>query len=534
MCRSHLTQISSCLLFVLLCIGTSAATDGPVVAVTGGQIRGLLLKDGGAVFKGIPYAQPPLADLRWRRPAPVKPWNGVRDALNFGGECAQNPMWGHPKVLNEDCLYVNVWTSTWPPASLKPVMVWIHGGGNVAGSGNENGASLAQRGVVLVSLNYRLAVFGFFALPALTAESPDHASGNYGLMDQIAALRWVQENIKKFGGDPGNVTIFGESAGAMDVNLLMTSPLAKGLFHRVIAESGSVLIDNGVIPLRAAEQRGEKLAEAANVPSGAAGLKALRKASVEQLLVAFAKSVPHSGVPPSLGVTVDGYVLPRSPAEVFASGTQLPAGLIIGINAREFTGPPKAAEVKKEIEAAYGRLAAEALPLYGITTAPDGAVSQAAPDPLYGDAGAQWMTDTVFRCPAMVIADWNSKAGHPTYQYQFDRGVPGRPETGAAHATEVTYVFGTLDERRPMRPNYQPADHAISKAMQEYWTNFAKTGNPDGKGLPSWPKYEPNTRKFLQFTDDGPVAGAELRSAQCKIFAESLREHTATMTGNPH
>ena len=257
-----------------------------------------------------------------------------------------NPIWGMPKVVNEDCLYLNVWTATWPPASLKPVMVWIHGGGNVAGSGNENGESLARHGVVLVSFNYRLGVFGFLAHPDLTAESPDHASGNYGLMDQIAALQWVQENIKKFGGDPANVTIFGESAGAMDVNLLMASPLAKGLFHRVIAESGSILLAGGAAPLSEAEQRGVKFAELADLGSGAGAVKALRAASVEHLLEAFGKFAGPSGVPASLMVAVDGRVLPKSPAEVFASGKQIPAALIIGINAREFGGPAEAAQVK--------------------------------------------------------------------------------------------------------------------------------------------------------------------------------------------
>jgi para-nitrobenzyl esterase len=506
------------------------AADNPVISVTGGQIRGQTLKNGGAVFKGIPYAQPPLADLRWRKTAPVKPWSGVRDATQFGGTCAMNPIWGMPKVVNEDCLYINVWTPALPPSSLKPVMVWIHGGGNVAGSGNENGESLMRHGVVLVSFNYRLGPFGFFAHPALTAETPDHTSGNYGLMDQIAALKWVQENIKKLGGDPTNVTIFGESAGAVDVNTLMASPLAKGLFGRVIAESGSVVLDNGALTLAEEEKFGVKLVEAAKLPSGDGMLKALRSASVEQLLEAFGKVAAPSGVPPALGVNVDGWVLPKSPVEVFAGGKQLPAALIIGTNAREFMGPPKASDVKAMIEARYGNLAGQALPLYGISSN-GGDTSQTAPDPLYGDAGARWMTDTVFRCPSTVVADWNSKAGHPTYQYQFSRGVPGHPEIGATHASEVFYVFGNLDQERPMRPKYEPADYAVSKDMEAYWTNFAKTGNPDGGGLPAWPQYQVDTKKYLEFTDKGPMVGADLRGAQCKVFAENLQEHFTGAAG---
>ncbi len=520
--------------FLFLCTSFSLSQQAPVVTVTGGQVRGQSLQDGGAFFKGIPYAQPPLADLRWRKPAPVKPWSEVRDAVKFGGTCAMNPIWGMPKVTNEDCLYLNVWAPTWPPAGLKPVMVWIHGGGNVAGSGNENGESLARRGIVLVSFNYRLGIFGFLAHPELTAESTDHASGNYGLMDQIAALQWVRENIKKFGGDPENVTIFGESAGAMDVNLLMASPLAKGLFHRVIAESGSILLAGGAAPLGEAEQRGVKFAELAGVGTTAGAVKALRAASTEQLLEAFAKFAGPSGVPSSLMVAVDGHVLPKSPAEVFAAGKQIPAALIIGINAREFGGPAEAAEVKKQIEKDYGGLAAKALPLYGISTAADGTVSQSAPDPLYGKAGDQFATDTNFRCPAMMVADWNSQAGIPTYEYQFSRGIPGHPEIGAIHASEVVYVFGNLDQPNPMRPKYEAADYAISRAMQGYWTNFAKTGNPDETGLPPWPAYTGQSRKFLEFTDNGPVAGSQLRQKQCEVFADALKSRAAKMPGTAH
>jgi para-nitrobenzyl esterase len=532
--RSVSTCIATLVTFFLSCVFVVVAQQGPVVSVTGGSIRGAALTDGGAVFKGIPYAQPPLAELRWKPPVPAKPWTGTRDALQFGGTCAMNPIWGMPKVTNEDCLYVNVWTPALPPAPLKPVMVWIHGGGNVAGSGNENGESFSRQGVVLVSFNYRLGIFGFMAHPELTAESPRHASGNYGLMDQIAALQWVQQNIKKFGGDSTNVTIFGESAGAMDVNLLMASPPAKGLFQKVIAESGSVLLSGGAAPLAEAEKKGVQFAELAGAGSRAGAIKTLRAASVDDLLAAFAKYAAPSGVPSGLMVAVDGIVLPTSPAEVFATGKQLPASLIIGINAREFGGPPNAADVAKDITVVYGPLTDQALPLYGITASSDGKFTQGAPDPLYGDAGAQWMTDLTFRCPSSVVATWNSRAGQPTYQYQFSRGVPGHPEIGAVHASEVWYVFGNLDQQRPMKPIYEPADYAISKAMQEYWTNFAKTGNPDGKNLPAWPAYTSDTRQYMEFTDKGPVAAAHLRGAQCKVFGESLRRRAKTAASSAH
>jgi carboxylesterase type B len=225
-----------------------------------------------------------------------------------------------------------------------------------------------------------------------------------------------------------------------------------------------------------------KLAKAAKLPSGDDALKALRSAPVEQLLAAFAQVAGPSGIPPDLGVNVDGYVLPRPPAEVFSTGKQIPAGLIVGINAREFMGPPKAAAVKNMIESKYGTLATEALPLYGITTAADGAVTQGPPSPLYGNAGAQWMTDTAFRCPAVVIADWNSRSGHPTYQYQFNRGVPGHPEIGATHASEVPYVFGTLDDQRPVRPNMKTLTRLFPKPSRITGLTSPKPATPTAAG----------------------------------------------------
>ena len=226
-----------------LVIAGHAAEPGLEVSVTGGKIRGIQPSSrGGAVFKGIPFAQPPVGELRWREPVPVRPWRGIRDATGFGHTCVQGGALGADS--SEDCLYLNVWAPEWPAKSRKAVMVWIHGGGNFAGAGSEpvfDGESLARHGVVVVTMNYRLGIFGFFAHPELTKESPHHVSGNYGLLDQVLALRWVHENIASFGGDPGNVTMFGESAGSLDVNVLMTSPLSQGLFCRAIGESGPVV-----------------------------------------------------------------------------------------------------------------------------------------------------------------------------------------------------------------------------------------------------------------------------------------------------
>src|SRR5580704_12826240 len=229
--------------FLAVAASVWAADNPPAAPVTGGQIQGSALERGGAVFKGIPFAQPPVESLRWREPQPIKPWTGLHPATSFAAPCAQNAGGRMLESSSEDCLYLNVWTSEWPPSPGKPVMFWMHGGGNYGGSTaspNFDGESLARHGVVVVSAAYRLTAFGFFAHPELTRESPHHASGNYGLMDQIAALQWVRANIARFGGDPGNVTIFGQSAGAVDATVLMTSPLAAGLFHKVIAESGTV------------------------------------------------------------------------------------------------------------------------------------------------------------------------------------------------------------------------------------------------------------------------------------------------------
>lgn len=261
---------------LLACALCAAAQEDPVVAVTGGRIRGRLTPDGGAAFKSVPYARPPLGDLRWREPQPVASWEGVREAAQFSVACTQlSEGWNARYVTGsaEDCLYLNVAAPEWPVKTERPVMVWIHGGSNTAGSGQAAGfdqRTLVRRGLVLVTVNYRLGALGFLVHPELSKESAHHASGNYGLMDEIAALRWVQDNIRKFGGDPGNVTVAGQSAGAFEISLLMTSPLAKGLFHRAIAESGAAAGFNGSMPGAYAEAIGKKLASQLKAPEGEA------------------------------------------------------------------------------------------------------------------------------------------------------------------------------------------------------------------------------------------------------------------------
>ena len=420
---------------------------------------------------------------------------------------------------SEDCLYLNIWTPEWPAKSRKAVMVWFHGGGNFAGAASEpifDGESLARQGVLLVTAQYRLGVFGFLAHPELTKESPHHVSGNYGLLDHIAALRWVRDNIAKFGGDPGNVTIFGESAGSLDVNVLMTSPLIRGLFHAVIGESGPVVAPPA---LAEGEKKGEDLARKLTT-SSRPSLKGLRALSSAELQEATGQGLAFLG--PTLGVVVDGWVFPESPMAVFASGKEHRVGLLLGSNARELQRPffPMSGTLVQAITQQYGPLADRAAVLYGLN---GGAEPQ--PDPLLGTVIAQWSTDSQFRCGTIAELVWHTGTGNPGYQFQFARAAPGREAAGAAHGTEVPYVFGTLGAENS--PKYDATDRQVSAAMQKYWTNFAKTGDPNGGGLPRWPKFDPAGRAYLEFTDAGPVVREGLRRDVCDLYTENLKRHMA-------
>jgi para-nitrobenzyl esterase len=492
----------------------SAADSSPIVKVTGGQVRGVLPEKGGAVFKGVPYAQPPVGDLRWREPMPVKPWTGVRDATKFGPMCAQRPSPLLPnaaEITSEDCLSLNIWAMGWPLKSRLPVMVWIPGGGNFAGGSAQtqyDGERLTRRGVVVVSINYRLGTFGFFSHPALTRESPHRASGNQGILDQIAALKWVRKNITKFGGDPGNVTIFGSSAGSLDISVLMTTPLSKGLFHRAIGQSGNAIHEGDPLSLQEAEKRGQTEALQWKV-SADISARDLRAVSAGEILAAE----PEMDVGPSLGIIVDGYVFPRKPSDVFAAGQEYHVPLIIGSNARDYI-PPLPKDLAKAITEAYGPLADRATPLY---------VGDA--DPQYGTPVEQWATDTSFRCSTVTQLKWHAAAGSPVYEYEFARVPKGREAFGAMHGAEICHVFGTLDQclyiLGPPAASTEE-DVRLSDAMQQYWTNFAKTGDPNGKGLPLWPKFDLSSRAYIQFTDSGPVAKEGLRRPYCDLFIENV------------
>ena len=511
-------------LFSAICVlaacaaAVPAAESDPAVTVTGGKIQGrLLTAPGGAVFKGVPFAEPPLGGLRWREPAPVKAWTGVRDAATFGAACVQEVVaWNKQEATGnkEDCLYLNVWTPEWPAKSKKPVMVWLHGGGNTGGAASVDyfdGAALSRRGVVLVTINYRLGLFGFFVHPGLTAESAHRSAGNYGLLDQIAALKWVRDNIAQFGGDPNNVTLFGQSAGAIDTAYLLASPLSKGLLHRAIQESGPPIRD--MLTLADAEKAGEKFAASLGAPAGKEGIQFLRSLPSEQLQKASVAVRGADG--PNTGPAVDGWMMPRLPGQIFMAGQQHAIPVMIGNNAREQGGPAPEA-LRKAVADTYGVNAEKALAYYGLSAEGNG-----NSDPLYGPASIQYSADTRYRCGAVAEAIWHTAAKNTVFEYQFDHAIAGRPATG--HSAEVPYVFGTLLPGGFLGGPFVEIDKKISDEMQRYWTNFAKTGDPNGASLPQWPKFDATARGYLEFTDNGPVAREGLRRGICDLYIDNVQ-----------
>jgi len=504
----------------VLCVTRATATvDNLIVTTHSGKLKGLRRAAGGAEFLGIPYAQAPVGKLRWREPLPVKPWTGIREATQFGSPCAQ-PILGEwnkheSETSKEDCLFLNVITPAWPAKTRLPVMVWIHGGVNTGGSGSSSlykDGTLVQHGVILVTINYRLGVFGFFAHPGLTDESPHHSSGNYGLMDQIAALRWVQNNIARFGGDPKNVTLFGQSAGGQDASLLMTSPQARGLFHRAIVQSGSAI--NPPCPaLVDSEQTGQTLASPLKAPTGGATINYLRQLPVEELMKSTALQDPTQ--PPILGPNVDGWVITTSPTKVFFEKRQARIPLIIGTTTREFGFPAPADQVRKFIENVTGNLSVPALSLYGLSDNGEG-----VNDPVYGSAGDQWFADLLFRCPVTTQAAWHSTIHQLTYQYEFAHTIPGQGD--AVHASELPYVFGFHPKLGNTSGNFVEADDKLADLIETYWTNFAKNGNPNSGAVPTWPEFIAS-HSFIRFTQTGRVTiSSEMRRPQCDLLREVL------------
>ncbi|HKG69884.1 MAG TPA: carboxylesterase family protein [Segetibacter sp.] len=474
----------SCLLFASFKIKQS---DGEVpvsfadtVRIAGGLISGVKGNDGNVtIFKGIPFAAPPVGELRWKAPQPVSRWQGVKTCVAFGPSPMQNKpkafsMWSAEFLIpeapiSEDCLYLNVWTGARSQKEKRPVLVWIYGGGfNSGGSGVPiyDGEAMAKKGIVFVSMNYRVGMFGFFAHPELTKELGNNASGNYGLMDQVAALQWVQKNIAAFGGDPGNVTIAGQSAGSMSVNFLVASPLAKGLFTKAIAESGANF-SRGSLTSQQAEQDGVKLIETLKASSVAD----VRKIPAEELLKARSTGRPN----------IDGYVIPDAIANIFASGKQNNVTLLTGWNEDEglLSGPIKsAADFRKQAKEQYGADAATFLKFYPASTDAEAATSQ-----------LKLSRDMIFGVQNFTWANVQSSQGKKVYVYRFTRKVPATGEYvkyGAFHTGEVPYAYDNL--KFVNRP-WKAVDRQMAKNMSNYWANFIATGDPNGKGLPQWPAY---------------------------------------------
>ncbi len=474
--------------------------------VEGGLIRGEF-RDGVWTFLGIPYAQPPVGDLRWKEPQPPKGWEGVRECTEYGPSCPQPPGgWAdYLKVglTDENCLYLNVWSPASSPSERLPVMVWIHGGAFRSGSGSlklYDGTRLARRGVVVVTINYRLGPLGFLAHPLLSRESLRRVSGNYGLFDQLAALSWVQRNIRAFGGDPGNVTLFGESAGGMSILFLMTSPMAAGLFHRAIVESGP-LPDLGLpslkmLTLAEAEKRGVELARKLGVEEGdgesVKALDRLRAVPAEDLLRAASGSDPLSVV--DFGPIVDGYVLPERPVQAFARGGQHRVPLLIGVNADEgtlFAPDIDLEKYKLMVTLGYGSLGDRVLGMFPASSQEE-----------VKDALSRLITQLGFSASARFVSDRCSVTGQPVYLYLFNR-VPEDPRAarlGSFHGLEIIYVFDNLHLSREL--SSAEADTLLASTMASYWTNFAARGNPNGEGLPQWPTYSPENPHYMKLGEE--------------------------------
>jgi len=486
----------------LLALGAPAAatnTTAPVVEAPAGTVAGT--REGALrVFKGIPYALPPVGERRWRAPEPMPRWEGTRDATQFGATCIEPPpvqptiySRAAPFPQSEDCLMLNIWA----PADARnaPVIFWIHGGALWAGSSRDemyDGARLASRGVVVVTINYRLGALGWLAHPELSAESPDRVSGNYGLLDQIAALRWVHDNIAAFGGDPGNVTVAGESAGALSILCLMASPPARGLFHRAILQSGYMISTPELRRARhgapSAEEAGARLAAQLNAPN----LAALRAMDAAQLNAAAAAS----GFTP-FGA-VDGHVLPEQIVDAFNAGRQAPVPVLIGFNAGEIRSlrvlapqvPASAAEYEATIRGRYGDLADAFLRLYPASDMAESVLATTR-DALYG-----WTSEKVAAAQATL--------GQRAYLYLWDHGYPAADEANlhAFHASELPYMFGNFDATPPRwpRPASDAREQALSEAMIDYWTSFARDGRPSSAHGPAWAPYD-ESRAYMHFAD---------------------------------
>jgi para-nitrobenzyl esterase len=540
----------------LATVGLSQSAS--TVRVASGELQGVVA-DGVISFKGIPFAAPPVGEFRWRPPQPVAKWTGVRQAAEFGADCMQARFGPAPgagtgpppargatsapasaapanvpvvRAPSEDCLYLNVWRPADAAARNLPVMVWIYGGGFTGGSSaspNTSGAVFATHGVVLVAMNYRVGRFGFFAFPALSSERSDEMKGNYAYMDQIAALQWVQRNIAAFGGNPNNVTIFGFSAGGVSVHSMLASPKARGLFHKAIVESGgsrdSVLTarpmsKDGIDPNYpvSAETIGIQFARSIGIEgTDQAALAKLRALSAEDVLRG-APAQPGTNAP-SYETTpiLDGKLITETAETAYTARHQPRVPLMLGSNSGDTAGNRVRARTKEEFFARYGRWNAEAKAAYdpdGTTELPT-MVSRANDD--FGQAE-----------PARFAANAFAANGSPVYLYRFSyvqTSMREQMRAGAPHGGEISYVFGTLSGGRGGAPTAD--DLKVSKMAQSYWVNFAKTGDPNGADLPTWPRHVAGKDQIFDFRSDGTAgAGPDPRKARLDVTQK------ATESGN--